>query len=82
MRIKTIAKKIWELLDSEKTKKKNKVKALERLIKKLEIKEKKLRNEINDSKSDKEIKKLKTKLKLCREHHKKGVKALKDMAKI
>lgn len=66
-------------MDSKKSNKGKKIKALEKLIAKLEKKERNIKKDMDSAKSKKETKKLKSKLRLCKEHHKKGVKALREL---
>ena len=80
MRVKKVIDRLLEVLDSEKSNKKKKIAALEKLITKLEKKERHIRRDLQSAKSKKEEKKIKSKLKLCIEHRKKGVKALKALA--
>lgn len=79
MRVKKIVGRLWEVIDSDRSNKNKKIEALEKIIEKLKKKENHLRNDLESAKSKKEAKKLKVKLKLCMEHHKKGTKALKEL---
>ncbi len=80
MRVKNIAKQLLEMVDSEKYKKNRNAKALKKLVSKLEKKEKILKNSIKESHSKKDRKKLENKIRLCIEHRKKGVMALKSIS--
>jgi len=80
MHIKKIVGQLLDVLDSEKSKKKKQVKAVEKLVSKLEKKERRIKHNLKSADSKKEIKTLERKLKLCKEHHKKGIKALKEMS--
>lgn len=80
MRVKKIVKQLLEMMDSENSKKKRNAKYLQNLISKLEKKEKILKNSIKESHSKKDRKKLENKIRLCIEHRKKGVKALKKIS--
>jgi hypothetical protein len=81
MKTKDIVKSLGGALDLDsKKKKKKKVDALRKILKKLKKKEIRLKEKHKAAKSGKERKALEDKLKVNRTHRKKGVKVLRELS--
>ena len=81
MQVKRIIERLLDVMESDKSKKKERRDAIEKLVAKLGKKEKRLRQKIRESTSKKDLVKWEKKLDLCVKHRKKGEDALADLAK-
>ena len=81
MHVKRIIERLLDVMESDKSKKKERRDAIEKLISKLGKKEKRLKQKIRESTSKKDLVKWEKKLDLCVMHRKKGEDALADLTK-
>lgn len=79
MHVKKIVERLLDVMESEETKKKKRKEAIEKLVEKLRKKEKRLKRNIRESSSKKDLVQWEKKLDLCVEHRKKGESALDDL---
>ncbi len=81
MGLNKIVKNLQKLLDTKKSRQLKRIDAVEDLVARLEKKQAKFSRKLEDAKSEKELKKIKRHIKVCKAQLKKGKAALETLQK-